>query len=67
MAAPKYPKVKVKLAGEDGNAFSILGRVCRALRKAEVPYEQVEAYRKEAMSGGYDNLLRVTMKWVDVS
>lgn len=67
MATPKYPKVKVKLTGEDGNAFSILGRVCRALRKAGVPDDKIEAYRKEAMSDDYDNLLRVTMKWVDVS
>ena len=30
MSTPKYPQVKVKLVGEDGNAFAILGRVQRA-------------------------------------
>lgn len=67
MANPKYPQVKVRLVGEDGNAFSILGRVSRALRKAGVPEAEVKAYSKEAMSGDYDNLLAVTMKWVETS
>lgn len=29
----KYPNIKVKLIGEDGNAFSILARVDSALKK----------------------------------
>jgi hypothetical protein len=33
----KYPYVKVKLAGEDGNAFAILGKVRLALMQAGVP------------------------------
>ena len=31
---PKFPDVNVPLAGEDGNAFAILGRVRKALRRA---------------------------------
>ena len=27
-------KPKCELVGQDGNAFAIMGRVCRALRKA---------------------------------
>ncbi len=30
----KYPNVYVKLVGEDGNAFSILARVSKALKKS---------------------------------
>ena len=30
MAKPKYPEVVVRLVGEDGNAFAILGRVANA-------------------------------------
>ena len=62
---PKYPQVKVKLVGEDGNAFSIMGRVAQAARRAGLSKEEIAAYRVEAMSGNYDNLLHVTMKWFD--
>ena len=63
----KYPNVKVQLSEEDGNAFSIIGRVRRALLKGGVAPDQIEEYCKEAMSGDYDHLLQTTMKWVDVS
>lgn len=60
----KYPNVQIKLAGEDGNAFSILARVARAMRKAGVSNDEITTYNTEATSGDYDNLLRVTMSWV---
>ena len=28
MKKPKFPNVKVKLSGYDGNAFTIMGRFC---------------------------------------
>ena len=62
----KYPNVTVKLIGNDGNAFFILGSVIRALRSANVSEAEISVYKKEAQSGDYDNLLQVTMKWVDV-
>ncbi len=58
-------KPKVKLVGEDGNAFSILGRVRKALKRAGL-HEEAEQYMKEATSGDYDTLLQVTMKYVEV-
>jgi hypothetical protein len=61
---PKFPNVEVQLVGEDGNAFSILGRVSRALRDAGAGEEKVGAYMKEATSGDYDHLLQTTMRWV---
>jgi hypothetical protein len=63
----KYPDVKVQLSGEDGNAMLIIGRVRRALKKANVPDNEVEQFSTEAMSGDYDNVLQTAMKWVDVS
>ena len=63
----KYPKNKVKLTGEDGNAFSILGRVTKALRKASVSTEERDKFQAEATSGDYDHLLATAMRWVDVS
>ena len=63
----KYPEIKVKLTGEDGNAFSILGRVTRAMRNASVSKEERDALHAEATSGDYDHLLATAMRWVDVS
>lgn len=67
MSAPetKHPEIEVQLVGQDGNAFNIMGLVSRALREAGFGSE-VEAYTREAMSGDYDNLLRVSASWVTV-
>jgi len=67
MSEVKYPEVKVRLSGRDGNAFSIIGRVGNALRDAGVDKAECEKFRKEAMSGDYDNVLTTCMKWVDVT
>jgi len=66
MSNVKYPKIKVKLVGEDGNAFAILGRVKAALRQGGVPPEECAAFMKEAMGGDYNHLLATCMEWVDV-
>ena len=63
---PKYPDITVKLVGADGNAFAILGTVCRALRHNGIRPDEQDAFEKEAMAGDYDNLLRTCMKWVNV-
>lgn len=63
----KYPQVKVKLVGEDGNAFAILGRVSKAMKKAKLTQEQVDEFTKEATNGSYDQLLGTVTKYVDVS
>lgn len=68
---PKYPEITVTLIGEDGNAFSILGRVRRAMSLSplfddwndEAFEAEWENYHSEATSGDYDNLLATTMKW----
>ena len=57
--------IEVELLGHDGNAFSIMGKVSRTLQQ-NGHKELAEQYRKEAMSGDYDNLLRVTMEYVEV-
>ena len=63
----RYPFVSVRLVGSDGNAFAIMGAVCKNLRRGLVSPEEVQTYQKEAMSGDYDHLLQTTMRWVDVS
>ena len=61
---PRRPTVK--LIGFDGNAFSILGRVGRALDEAGYSKEEVNTYNTEAMSGDYNHLLRVSCNWANV-
>lgn len=58
--------LKVKLVGNDGNAFSILGMVQREMRKARVDQDIINQYMSEAMSGDYNHLLATTMKYVEV-
>lgn len=65
--SPKYPNVKVKLVGEDGNAFFILGRVAQAMRRSGISNEEIEKFQEEATSGDYDNLLAIVMGCVNVS
>lgn len=67
MSSPKYPNVKVKLVGNDGNAFAIMGAVNKALQRAGVSKEERNEYSKQSMSGDYDNLLRTAMEWVETS
>lgn len=59
-------QVKVRLIGEDGNAFSILSKVKRALRDNGASREDIESFMTEATSGDYDNLLQTCMRWVEV-
>ena len=62
----RHPEVIVNLVGEDGNAFSILGRVRKQLRQANVPQAEIDAFFAEATNGDYDHLLRTVMTWVTV-
>ena len=60
-------KPQLELVGYDGNAFLILGKAERVLRRAGYPKERIEEYMEEAQSGDYDHLLQVTMRWFDIS
>lgn len=62
----KYPEITVELTGGDGNAFAILGRMKRELRRGGVDEAEINEFMEEAQSGDYDNLLRTCMKWVNV-
>jgi hypothetical protein len=64
---PKYPHVKVQLVGRDGNAFAILGRVTKAMRKHGVEKSEIDAFMQEATAGDYNHLLATTMRWIDAS
>lgn len=57
--------VTCQLTGEDNNAFSVMGRVSEALKRAQASREEVQNYRDEATSGDYDNLLQVSIKYLE--
>ena len=61
----KYPQVKFDLSGSDGNAFMIIGGVRKAMRRAGISNEEIEAFSEEAQSGDYNHLLQTVMKTVE--
>jgi hypothetical protein len=59
--------IDVDLIGHDGNAFSIMGAVTKAMRRAGVSREEQDEYFKQATAGDYNQLLSTTMEWVNVN
>lgn len=59
-------KPRLKLSGEDGNAFFILGRARKTARQAGWTDEQWELVANEAMAGDYNHLLQTMVKHFDV-
>lgn len=55
----------LKLIGEDGNAFSILGRARAVLRKAN-RLDEWDTFHEQATSADYNHLLVVCGEWFDV-
>jgi hypothetical protein len=49
----------LKLVGEDGNAFSILGRCMKAARRDGWNPQELDAFHAETTSGNYDHLLEL--------
>lgn len=48
----------------DGNAFAIMGAVITALKHAGQG-DKIAEYQRRATSADYDNLLRVSMEYVE--
>ncbi len=67
MKAPETKPI-VNIMGErteEGNAYSIMGRVSEALEYAGADEEYIKKYQAEARSGDYDHLLEVSRDYVD--
>jgi hypothetical protein len=52
-------KVKLRLVGIDGNAFSLMGAFQQQARKEKWTKEEIQAVLDDAMSGDYNHLLVV--------
>lgn len=59
-------KPLVKLTGENGNVFNIIGIVMRALKKAGYPDKAKEYQDKVLACHSYDEVLQVTFFYVKV-
>ena len=60
-----YDEPKYTLVGCDGNAFAVMGYVANAMKKEGKSQSEIRAYRTDAMSSDYDNLLAVSMEVLD--
>ena len=65
---PRYPEIRldIDLSGPDGNAHFVLGKVVEALYRCECKPVEVDKYIGEATRDDYDNLLRVTRRWINL-
>jgi len=58
-------KVKLQLAGLDGNAFALLGAFRKQAKKENWTKEEINKVIKEASSGDYNNLVNVLANHCD--
>lgn len=63
---PKFPHVEVQLTGEDGNAFAIIGRVSKALKRAGESEGAADFQTTAFACESYDALLQLAMRTVTV-
>ena len=54
---------EIELVGIDGNAFSIIGTMIKALKQAGNESSVIKAYEADVMSGDYNHVLAVTLAY----
>lgn len=59
-------KPTCQLSGEDGNVFSVIGRVSKALKRAGQPDRATEFRTKAMSAGSYDEVLSLCFDYVEV-
>jgi len=65
-SGPRYPQVKVQIAGASGGFYPTVAVVQAAMRRAGIPLEELSNFCAEAAETQEDNLLRTCLRWVDV-
>ena len=58
-------KPKCVLVGTDGNVFSVLGRVSKALKLAGMEGEAKECQRRVMKAESYDEALQIIMEYIE--
>ena len=59
-------KPELKLIGEDGNVFAIIGKAVRVAKKVGWTEDEIKKFTAEVTSGDYNNALRVVQKYFNV-
>jgi len=59
-------RVTVKLVGEDGNVFNVIGKITRALKDAGQADKAGEFQRKALSSESYDAVLQLAFNYVEI-
>lgn len=59
-------RISVKIIGEDGNIFFIMGKVSRELKRNGQSAEAEEMCNRIYKCGSYDEALCIVMEYVDV-
>ncbi len=62
----KFPEVIVKLVGQDGNVFNLIGLTSKALKRADYIDEAKEFANTAMESSSYDEVLQLIMSYVTV-
>ena len=63
----KHPDITVRLVGQDGNIFNLMGIIARALRKNGYGDEVNNFIAEVTSSESYHEALAVMMQWVNVN
>ena len=63
----KHPDISVRLVGQDGNIFNLMGIVSRALRTNGFGDEVDDFVSEVTSSKSYHEALAVMMQWVNVN
>ena len=61
---PEKDRPYVKLVGEDGNAFAIIGRVSQALKSAGFRGKATEMSERALSSSSYNEVLVIVLEYV---
>ena len=63
----KFPQIKVKLVGTDGNIFALTAKVSNVLKQNRVNNDSVKEFSKDVMNSfNYDEALSKITNWVNV-
>lgn len=65
LAEPEPSKPSMRLEGQDGNIFSILGRASRLLKDVGQKDQADEMFRRVTSSGSYEEALHIISEYVD--
>lgn len=57
----------VRLTGEDGNVFAVIGACAKALRKSDTPELEKEFREKARNAKDYDEVLALAEEYCDVT